>query len=112
MIYLVDSEEPHFLSTPNDITQYAEPGEATAVVDWTPPTATDNSGSVTMTSTHEPGTALNVGSTTVTYTATDPSGNSVEYSFTINVEGKRSYFIIRKKAYLFKFLWQIAVSEA
>ncbi len=54
---------------------------------WTPPTATDNCANPTLTGTHTPGQSFNAGTTTVTYTATDASGNSVTCSFTVTVVG-------------------------
>ncbi|XP_072051695.1 uncharacterized protein [Amphiura filiformis] len=55
-------------------------------VTWTEPTATDNSGSVTLVSrSHVPGTRFNTGTTTVTYVFRDPSGNEVTYEFDVNV---------------------------
>ena len=43
----------------------------TAVVTWTPPTATDNFGVPTLTSTPNSGDTFPIGNNTVTYTATD-----------------------------------------
>lgn len=58
-------------------------------VNWTPPTVSDNCspvlGTTTLTSTHVPGQQFFVGTTTVTYTATDPAGNSSTCSFTVTV---------------------------
>ena len=54
---------------------------------WTEPTAFDNSGVQTLTSSHQPGDVFAVGNTTVTYTATDASGNMVIESFTVMVIG-------------------------
>ena len=58
-------------------------------VNWAVPTATDNSGVVTLISTH----GVNVyifplGETFVTYTATDPSGNAATHTFTVTVRSK------------------------
>ncbi len=56
------------------------------VVNWTPPTATDNcGGSVSLTSTHNPGSQFMLGSTTVTYTATDAAGNAANCVFNVFV---------------------------
>jgi hypothetical protein len=54
-------------------------------VTWTPPTAYDNCGTVTLTSNIAPGSVFPGGTTTVTYTATDGSGNSSTASFTVTV---------------------------
>ncbi|WP_040401629.1 HYR domain-containing protein, partial [Cecembia lonarensis] len=65
-----DTEAPVISDCPMDISVSNDAGSCGAVVNWTPPTATDNSGSVNLTSNFEPGSFFPVGSTTVTYTAT------------------------------------------
>ncbi len=55
------------------------------IANWTPPTATDNCGPATVTSTHTSGSQFPLGNTTVTYTATDNVGNSSTCSFTVTV---------------------------
>ena len=58
---------------------------------WTPPIASDNSGTVALlTSTHNPGGVFDIGTTTVTYTATDPYSNEAVASFSITVTGMLS----------------------
>ena len=70
---------------------------ASAVVTWTVPTATDNSGeAVTLTSDYSPGDVFLLGNTTVTYTATDVYGNTGTYSFNVEVTGKFVCFCDRK----------------
>lgn len=54
---------------------------------WSEPTADDNSGAVTVTSTHSSGDTFPIGDTLVAYTAVDASVNSVTRSFTITVQG-------------------------
>ena len=71
-----------------DKTQPTDGGVATAVVTWTPPTASDNSGLVTLTSSHNPGDTFPLGVTTVSYTAVDPDSNLMTESFTVTIEGK------------------------
>ena len=73
---------------PANTNQNTDPDSATAAVMWTPPTATDNSGAVTLISSHHPGDSFNIGTTTVTYTATDSSFNEATSSFDIIVAGK------------------------
>ena len=59
-----------------------------ATVSWTPPNASDNSGeAVTLTSDYSPGDAFPIGTTTVTYTATDAYGNTGTYTFNVVVTG-------------------------
>ncbi len=73
---------------PSDVVQDTDAGSATAVVTWTEPTANDNSGSVTLTSSHSSGDAFPIGETIVTYTAVDDAGNQIEETFTVTIEGE------------------------
>ena len=73
---------------PSDITQTTDTGEATAVVTWTPANASDNSGSQTLTSSHNPGDLFSIGDTLLTYTSVDPSGNKVIKTFTVTIQGR------------------------
>ena len=59
-------------------------------VTWIEPTATDNSGTVTISSqSHAPGDFFATGVTSVTYVFVDPSGNGVSCIFSVDVvEGK------------------------
>lgn len=54
---------------------------------WREPTASDNSGTVQLSSSHEPGDHFPVGVTTVKYTAEDPSLYKTVNTFTVNVTG-------------------------
>src|SRR5690606_2323122 len=61
-----------------------DPGSCDAVVEWTAPTASDNC-SVLLSSSHNSGDVFLVGTTTVTYTATDGAGNTATCSFNVTV---------------------------
>ena len=54
---------------------------------WTEPTASDNSGSVTLTAIYRPGVTLGIGTHTDTYFASDAAENVAKCSFDIVVEG-------------------------
>ena len=56
-------------------------------VEWTEPTASDNSGSHNLTSDFNPGDAFSVGTTNVTYKVTDDAGNSATCFFSVYVLG-------------------------
>ncbi len=85
----LDNEAPTISGMPSNINANTDSGLATTAVSWTAPTASDNSGgAVTLTSTHNPGDTFSIGTTTVTYTATDPNGNEATASFTVTVTGK------------------------
>ena len=58
---------------------------ASVMVNWEEPTATDNSGVQTLTSSHASGSLFPVGDTEVTYTSTDQSGNVANQTFTVTV---------------------------
>ena len=74
---------------PSNIQQNTDAQLTTATVTWTPPTTSDNSGgNVVLTSSHSPGHVFNIGTFTVTYTATDPYSNEATASFTVTVKGQ------------------------
>jgi len=72
---------------PANISLTLLPGECSKIVSWTPPPVpTDNCGGpVTLTSNPNPGTAFGVGTTPVTYTATDKYGNTSQCSFNVTI---------------------------
>jgi len=79
---------PVINSCPNDITAVAPTGDCEFAVSWTPPAISDPCDAFTFTASHNPGDLFPVGeTTTVTYTAMDPSGNMTSCSFDITVDG-------------------------
>ncbi|KAJ8041072.1 Hyalin [Holothuria leucospilota] len=77
---------PPVVTCPDDITRTIEILTGGTTVSFTEATATDNSGTVTLASrSHAPGSFFVTGSTTVTYTFVDPSGNSASCSFEITI---------------------------
>ena len=87
-MHFLDIEAPVIGGCPSDQSGNTDSGLATGTISWTAPTATDNSGTQTLTSTHNPGDSFPIGTTTVTYTATDAAGNSANCSFDVIVNGK------------------------
>ena len=85
VITVTDDEDPSISGTPADITQTADAGNCSAVVTWTAPTAADNCAVDAFTSDAAPGDTFPVGTTTVTYTATDIHGNTATASFNVTV---------------------------
>ncbi|HMA47310.1 MAG TPA: immunoglobulin-like domain-containing protein, partial [Frankiaceae bacterium] len=88
VVHVVDTTDPVLSGLPADILVGTGPAAVTcaALVTWTPPTASDVcAGALTPVGDHDPGTEFPVGVTTVTYTATDPSGNHASGSFTVTV---------------------------
>jgi HYR domain len=80
---LIDNVPPTFTTVPTDITQEAT-GPAGAAVSYTI-TATDNAGTPTVTCDHPSGSTFPLGTTAVTCTATDSSGNSTAAHFNVTV---------------------------
>ncbi len=84
-ITVTDNENPVIANCPSNISVNSDLGNCSAVVTWTAPTASDNCAIQTFVSSHNSGDAFIVGTTTVTYTATDIHGNSSTCSFDITV---------------------------
>lgn len=83
-VVVTETAAPVISGCPSDIVATTD-ATCAAIASWTAPTATDNCREVTLTSTHNPGDAFPVGTTTVTYTATDEAGNSATCSFNVIV---------------------------
>jgi hypothetical protein len=85
-VTVTDTEAP-VISCPADISTTVAFGETGAVVSYDLPTATDNCGtpSVQLISGPASGAVFPLGTTTVTYRATDASGNTADCSFTVTV---------------------------
>lgn len=82
----VDDTEAPTWACNSDITVNQQiNGVCFAIVNWTPPVASDNCAVDTVYSTHAPGDYFPVGVTTVTYTAEDAAGNSTDCSFNVTV---------------------------
>jgi gliding motility-associated-like protein len=84
-IHVIDNEPPSLVNCPNNVTSPTGIGLCGNTVNWSLPIPTDNC-AASMTSNFNPGQYFNVGSTIVTYTATDESGNSSTCSFQVNVQ--------------------------
>lgn len=86
-ITVVDNQAPVISGCPSNISVNATAGTCAATVSWTAPTFNDNcaGGSISLTAGSAPGSSFPVGVTTITYTATDASGNTSTCSFTVTV---------------------------
>ena len=84
-VEIVDSEPPSIARMPEDITVNAEMGICTSNVDWELPEASDNCEAATLVANHQPQSDYPVGTTVVTYTATDIYGNIALESFNVTV---------------------------
>ncbi|XP_022090907.1 hyalin-like [Acanthaster planci] len=85
-VTISDGTRPVLGDCPPDVTVPTDPRQPTAHVDWTPPTAEDNSGHVLLTSNFGPGERFPLGQTKVIYTAEDAAGLRDRCRFTVTVE--------------------------
>ena len=85
---LTDDEKPFIVGCPTDINNSTDVNAATGTANWTPPTARDNSGLVTLTSSHNSSDSFPIGVTQVNYTAVDAAGNMADIcGFNVNITG-------------------------
>jgi hypothetical protein len=79
----VDVVKPTFATCPRDTSIFT--AQTSAVVRWTPPTATDNCSTPSVWSNFTPNQSLSVGANVVIYTATDAAGNTAQCRFIVTV---------------------------
>ncbi|MBI1288207.1 MAG: HYR domain-containing protein, partial [Flavobacteriales bacterium] len=84
-ITVLDTLAPVIIGCPNDTLIVPDSSNCEPPVFWTEPTAQDNC-TPTLTSDFAPGDNFPVGTTTVTYTATDESSNSTICSFDVTIQ--------------------------
>ena len=84
-IAVLDTFAPSFTSCPLDTVLYADALNCGVNLNWTTPTATDNSDSVAYTHSDTSGTFFPVGMDTVFHYAFDPSGNTDTCRFVVTV---------------------------
>ena len=84
-VTVVDNQDPVISACPSPISQPAAAGQCSATVTYTPPTAMDNCGAAPVVCAPASGSTFNVGTTTVTCTATDGSNRTASCSFTVTV---------------------------
>ncbi len=85
--YTVDNTPPT-ITCPANIVVPTDPGKCSAAVNYPSVMATDNCSGVTVATNPPSGSVFQKGTTTVTATATDASGNTTTCSFTVTVEDK------------------------
>lgn len=83
-VTVTDNTSPVITGCPANINLFAA-ANCKAIATWTAPIASDNCSVSSFTSTHTSGTEFNLGTTTVTYTATDAAGNNSTCSFNVIV---------------------------
>lgn len=80
-----DTIPPVISGCPVDITVTATNSNCAEAVSWNAPTASDNCLLSSLTGSHNSGDVFPLGTTTITYTATDDAGNSSICSFNVTV---------------------------
>ncbi|MES2800795.1 MAG: HYR domain-containing protein [Bacteroidota bacterium] len=83
-VTIIDDQHPIIHGCPSDIL-VASGDVCDVAVNWVAPTAIDNCPGVQFTTTNAPGSLFGPGTTIVSYTATDNSGNSTVCSFNVTV---------------------------
>ncbi|NDP26352.1 MAG: HYR domain-containing protein, partial [Flavobacterium sp.] len=84
-VIVTDNEKPAISGMPSNLLTVNDPGNCSAVVNWIQPQPADNCAIATLVSNHASGDAFAVGTTTVTYTATDIHDNFLTASFDVVV---------------------------
>ena len=80
-----DNIPPDVSTFPDDVTVTVPFGVTSSPVSWTEPTSTDNSGTSFQSPSQPSGSSFPVGTTPVTYTFTDPSGNNRQQTLQVTV---------------------------
>ncbi|XP_072017507.1 hyalin-like [Amphiura filiformis] len=88
--YGLDCTDPEIASCPEDLEMETDPGKATAMVVYQTPTATDNSGKVSVMCHPPPGSEVIIGQTSVTCVALDSSENRATCHFQVEIHDKES----------------------
>ena len=79
-----DTTPPMISGCPDPPAMILLPGMTSITVDWTEPTATDDSGMTPIvTQSHQSGDSFPAGTTQITYTFTDLAGNEALCTFTV-----------------------------
>jgi hypothetical protein len=88
---VIDNVKPVFVNCPSDVTLNNDPSKCGAAVFWMAPIATDDCGvTVTQIGGPAPGAYLEISDSpyTITYQATDPSGNTAICSWKITIQDR------------------------
>ncbi|MCB9235628.1 MAG: HYR domain-containing protein [Bacteroidia bacterium] len=85
VVTVTDTTAPAIANCPLDVTINNTPNNCGSSFNWTAPTATDACGLASLVGDNVPNSFFQVGTTTVTYTATDVNGNVSLCSFDVTV---------------------------
>jgi gliding motility-associated-like protein len=86
VVQFFDNEKPVISNCPSDIQSYANSASCSKIINWSPPSASDNCHVDTFYSNFHPGDTFSTGKHTVIYTAIDDANESTTCSFTITVK--------------------------
>lgn len=93
-VIVEDDKMPEFTTCVSDIKLTAN-DQCSAIAEWTSPEVVDNcDANVTLESDFQSGDSFSIGTTTVTYSATDDAGNTNTCSFNVIVEDKSAPVLI------------------
>ncbi len=91
LVTVSDTADPVISDCPANIIVTANAANCSAVVNWNAPATNDNcSSGLTLNSSHSSGSTFPLGTTAVTYTVTDGSGNTATCTFNVTVENNVS----------------------
>jgi flavin reductase (DIM6/NTAB) family NADH-FMN oxidoreductase RutF len=85
-VTVTDNTPPVISNCPTDIVVSVTGGSCDEVVNWVAPTRADNCSIASFNSTHNSGDTFSVGTTVVSYIATDPAGNVTTCTFNVTVD--------------------------
>ena len=80
-----DDTPPVVMNCPPDVVVNNSPNMCNGIASWAEPTATDNCSVSSVLGSHSPGNTFPVGTTAVSYTATDDNGNTTVCEFDVTV---------------------------
>jgi hypothetical protein len=89
-VTVTDVVAPTISNVPSNITVGNDAGSCDAAVTYTMPSVSDNCSGATISSSHPSGTVFPLGTTLVTFTATDAAGNSTNATFEVTVEDQEA----------------------
>src|SRR5439155_1813897 len=84
-VTVLDNQNPVISNYPQNLTVVVDPDQCSKAVTWTAPTAVDNCAITSFQSNHNPGDLFAVGTTIVSYTATDSNSRTASCSFSVTV---------------------------
>ena len=82
-VIILDEEAPQILDLPTTVEGVNDAGSCQGSVTWAEPTISDNCSDYVVVTSHQSGASFPIGTTTVTYTVDDLSGNQTSVAFEV-----------------------------